>query len=78
MKKQNENLMSVISEKDSNVSSGKEQALKQFEDLKLTHQAEVSNLESEVQTLKGELEILRSSYEERLAEADCKAQMDLQ
>lgn len=78
MKKQNENLMTVISEKDSNVSSGKDAAMKQLEDLKLTHQAEVSNLENEIQNLKGEIEILKSSYEERLAEADCKAQMEIQ
>ena len=59
-KKQNENLMQVISDKDSNDNSGKEQTMKQFEDVKLRHQAEVSQLDSSVQSLQSESE---SSHE---------------
>jgi hypothetical protein len=72
-KKQNENLMSVISEKQNNVTSGKEAIQKEIENLKLTHQAEISNLENELHNLQGEIEIVKSSYEEKLAEAECKA-----
>jgi hypothetical protein len=68
--------MSVISEKENNVCSGKEAAIKQFEDLKLTHSAEVSQLESEVQSLLTEIEILKSSNHEKLVEAEHLAEME--
>ena len=68
--------MQVINDKDSNDNSGKEQTMKQFEDVKLRHQAEVSQLDSSVQALQSEIEMLKSIEHEAGIEFELKINLN--